>query len=322
MRLVFFGSGSFAVPSLQALFDHGHDMACVVTQPDRPGGRGLVPKPPPVKIRALDLGLLVTQPENVRSRELVDRLRAFTPDVQVVAAYGRILPPAIFDLPLLGTINVHASLLPLYRGAAPIQWAIARGESETGVTIMRIEEGLDTGPIYLSACTPIDEDETYSNLEPRLARLGADLLARVLPQIESGRLRPVPQDHARATLAPMLSKKDSYLDWSRPAEELARRIRAFHPWPGSTIFHGSRPIRVISARSMPPSAPCKDDAGTIVAIDREGMVVVCGEGSRLHILALQPESRRAMSAAAFAAGARLKPGFRFNLGRFSIPNRS
>jgi methionyl-tRNA formyltransferase len=319
MRLVFFGGGSFAVPSLQALRERGHDIRCVVTQPDRPSGRGLTSKPSPVKSCALDLGLLVLHPESIRSQDFVDRLRSIAPDAQVVAAFGRILPATVFELPPLGTLNVHASLLPCYRGAAPIQWAIALGENETGVTIMRIDEGMDTGPIYLSSSTPIGEHETTADLEPRLARLGADLLVRVLSEIESGCLLPVPQDHSRATLAPALRKQDSILDWSRPAEELARRIRAFHPWPGSTIFQGQRTIRILRASATTPG---KGVPGTIVALDREGIIVACGNETRLHIHDVQPESRRAMSAAAFASGARLKPGFRFEVDCMGVPRRS
>jgi methionyl-tRNA formyltransferase len=322
VRVVFYGSGLFAVPSLQALHDHDYDIKCVVTQPDRPSGRGLVPKSSSVKVRALELDLPVIQPESVRSQEFVDRVRSFAPDVQVVASFGRILPPSVFELPPLGTLNVHASLLPLFRGAAPIQWAIAQGESETGVTIMRVDEGLDTGPIYLSARISIGENETSSDLEPRLARLGADLLVRVLVEIESGRLKSATQDHSRATLAPALRKEDSILDWNRSAEDLARRIRAFHPWPGSTTFQGDRALRIIRAHVATQTVPGEGEPGTIVAFDREGFVVACGGGSKLRIHQVQPESRRPMSAAAYAAGARLKPGFRFSTDHVSRQSRS
>jgi len=224
-------------------------------------------------------------------------------------AYGQILPRAVIELPRRGTINVHASLLPRYRGAAPIQWAIAAGEAETGVTTMQIDEGLDTGPVLLSRATSIAPDETAADLERRLARLGATLLIETFRAIEDGSVQPVPQDPARATSAPVLRKEDGRIDWGRRAEEIERRVRAFQPWPGSTTTLGGRALKVLRARPAPagPGEP-----GVIVFIEPAGVVVACGEGTRLVLEEMQPESRRPMSGVAFAAGARLERGARFD----------
>ncbi len=230
--------------------------------------------------------------------------------MQIVVAYGQILPRAVIDLPPHGTINVHASLLPLYRGAAPIQWAIVRGETETGVTTMLIDEGLDTGPTLLSRTTPIGADETAADLEPRLARLGAQVLLDTLRAVEAGTLKPVPQDAARATLAPIIAKEEGRLDWTMPATALGRRVRGFHPWPGTTASLRGRALKVLAARAEGSEAAA--EPGTIVALRPEGFLVACGDGSALLVTRVQPESRRPMAADAFAAGARLGPGARFD----------
>ncbi|HET8647193.1 MAG TPA: methionyl-tRNA formyltransferase, partial [Vicinamibacteria bacterium] len=234
MRIVFLGSGAFAIPSLQALLAAGHEVAAVVSQPDREKGRGLQPAPPPLKTAALERGLPVLQPRRVREPEAQAALRALGPELQVVAAYGQILPPSVIDIAPRGTVNVHGSLLPRYRGAAPVQWAIAHGETETGVTTMMIDAGLDTGAILLSRSTPIGEEETAPELEARLAQMGGALLVETIAGLERGTVHPVPQDHQRATLAPLLQKEDGRVDWTWPAAVIARRIRAFQPWPGTT----------------------------------------------------------------------------------------
>jgi len=307
MRVVFLGSGSFAIPSLEALLEAGHDVAAVVTQPDREKGRGRALAPPPLKPVASARGLKILQPRRVREPEAVAALKALAPEIQVVVAYGQILPRSVIDVAPRGTVNVHASLLPRYRGAAPVQWAIVNGETETGVTTMLIDEGLDTGPILLAETTAIGDEETADVLESRLAVQGADLLLRTLTGLERNRIAPRPQDAARATLAPLIKKEDGLIDWSRSAEAIARRVRGFHPWPGAhTSWHG-RGLRILRARAAAGGAGAP---GTVLAIDRDGLVVAAGEDTTVRLIEVQPESRKPMPAAAFAAGARLAPGER------------
>jgi len=307
MRVVFLGSGSFAIPSLGALLEAGHDVAAVVTQPDREKGRGRALSPPPLKPVAAARGLKILQPRRVREPESVAALKALAPDVQVVVAYGQILPRSVIDVAPCGTVNVHASLLPRYRGAAPVQWAIVNGETETGVTTMLIDEGLDTGPALLAEATPIGAEETAGALESRLAVMGAALLVRTLKGLEQGTVVPRPQDAARATLAPLIKKEDGLIDWNMSGEALARRVRGFHPWPGAhTSWHG-RGLRVLRARA---EAGRGGAPGTLLAVDRDGLVVAAGEDTAFRLIEVQPESRTPMPAAAFAAGARLTPGER------------
>lgn len=307
MRVVFLGSGSFAIPSLEALLAAGHDVAAVVTQPDREKGRGRALSPPPLKPVAAARGLKVLQPRRVREPDSVAALEALAPEIQVVVAYGQILPRRVIDVAPRGTVNVHASLLPRYRGAAPVQWAIVNGEVETGVTTMLIDEGLDTGPLLLADTTPIDADETADVLEARLALIGGDLLVRTLKGLEAGSVVPRPQDAARVTLAPLIKKEDGRIDWTLGAEGLARRVRGFHPWPGAHTTARGRSLRVLRARA---EAGGNQPPGTLLAADRDGLVVAAGDGTALRLLEVQPESRTPMPAAAFAAGARLVPGER------------
>ena len=309
MRLAFLGTGRFAVPSLEAVLDAGHDVAALVTQPDRERGRGRELLPPPTKLVALARGLKVQQPRRIRLPEAVDALAALAPDILVVVAYGQILPPAVLGLAPRGAVNVHASLLPLYRGAAPIQWAVARGERETGVTTMQLDEGLDTGPILLARATPIGPDETAGELQERLAALGATLLLETLAGLAAHRLEPRPQDHARATLAPILRKEDGRLDWSLAARELGWRVRGFHPWPGMTAAWQGRGLKLLRVAE---ALPGPGEPGQVLAVEAQGVVVGCGGGSRLRLVEVQPESRRAMPAGAWAAGARVRPGDRFD----------
>jgi methionyl-tRNA formyltransferase len=308
VRIVFMGSGSFAIPSLEALITAGHDVVAVVTQPDKEKGRGRELAPPPVKPMALARGLTVLQPRRIKLPEAQDELRRLAPELQVVVAYGQILPGTVIDIPARGTVNVHSSLLPRYRGAAPIQWAIVNGETETGVTTMLIDEGLDTGPLLLSRATPIGPEETAPELEARLARLGAGLLLETIDGLVSGALSPQPQDHTRATMAPIIEKEQGRLDFHLPAAAIDCRVRGFFPWPGTVTTHEGRPLKILRARPLPETG--SENAGTIVAVDRDGLVVACGQGTRLRVLEVQPESRKAMPAAAFAAGARLTAGAR------------
>ncbi len=309
MRLAFLGTGRFAVPCLEAVLDAGHDVVALVTQPDRESGRGRELAPPPTKLAALARGLAVQQPRRIRLPEAVEALAALAPEILVVVAYGQILPPAVLGLAPRGAVNVHASLLPLYRGAAPIQWAVARGESETGVTTMQLDEGLDTGPILLARATPIGPEETAGELQERLAALGATLLLETLAGLAADRLQPRPQDHARATLAPILRKEDGRVDWRLTAREVGWRVRGFHPWPGMTATWQGRGLKLLRVAE---ALPGPGEPGQVLAVEAQGVLVGCGGGSRLRLVEVQPESRRAMPAGAWAAGARVRPGDRFD----------
>ena len=310
MRIVFLGSGAFVIPCFEELLDSGHDVAALVTQPDRQKGRGKALAPPPLKPVAEARGVPVLQPRRVRDEEAQAQLRRLAPQLQVVVAFGQILPRSVIDIAPRGTVNVHASLLPRLRGAAPIQWAIAGGETITGVSTMLIDEGLDTGPVLLQRTLTIGAEETSAELEPRMARLGADVLAETVRGLADGLLDPTPQDHEQATLAPLLKKEDGRLDWGRSARDLDCRIRGVHPWPGTFTSLGGRMLKVRRARPVEPAGDAGGEPGTVVGLGAEGLVVACGEESRLLLVEVQPESRRAMDAAAFAAGARLRPGDR------------
>jgi methionyl-tRNA formyltransferase len=308
MRILFLGSGAFAIPCFEALLDGGHEVAALVTQPDKEKGRGRELAPPPLKPVAERRGVPLLQPRRIKEPGLQDELRRLAPELQVVVAYGQILPRSVIDIAPRGTVNVHASLLPRLRGAAPVQWAIANGDTETGVTTMLIDEGLDTGPTLLARMTAIGPEETAADLEPRLARLGALVLMDTIAGLDEGTITPKAQDHSLASLAPMLSKEDGRLDWTRPAAALACRTRGFHPWPGTwTSFDGTL-VKVLRARL---EAPGPGAPGEVAAVDRDGIIVGCAEGTRLRLLEVQAESRKAMAASAFAAGARLTPGARF-----------
>jgi len=312
MRVVFFGTAELACASLEALAAApAVSLLGVVTQPDRPRGRDLRLQHAPVKASALRLGLPVLQPEKCRHSDFIQQIQSLRPDVGVVVAYGQILPPALLGIPLHGCVNVHASLLPKYRGAAPIQWAILNDESETGVTIMRIDAGLDTGPILATEATPIRADDNARTLHDRLARCGADLLVRTLPEPVSGRLEPRPQPEEGATYARKITKEDGRLDWNRPARELWNRVRGLTPWPGTHTHLRSDPkpmLLKIHEASVRPEV--RGAAGEILAADRAGIVVACGEGA-LCLTAVQREGGRRLTAAEFLAGHPLRPGHRF-----------
>ncbi len=308
MRLSFMGTPAFALPSLRALVDAGHEICLVVTQPDRPVGRGRRVAPPPVKQAAQELQLPFLQPETLRESAVGAALRAVQPDAIVVVAYGQLLPETILSLPAHGCLNLHASLLPKHRGPAPIPWAIIRGESVTGITIMRIEGRLDAGPMLLQQAEPIRPRDTAGTLAERLAVLGAELLCRALDQVARGTDHLIPQDERLASYAPKLTPEDTHLDWARDAQALDALIRGLLPEPGAvTRFRGQR-VKVLEAyvedaADAPP--------GTVLATDSsKGVLVATGQGG-LRLTRVQPENRRAMGAAEFARGYRVRPGDAF-----------
>jgi len=309
-RTIFFGSPEFAVPSL-ARVAADTDLLAVVTQPDRPAGRGQGLAEPAVKraARAHDPALPILQPEKIRTPEFEATLRAFAADLFIVVAYGRILPQGLLDLPARGPINVHASLLPRLRGAAPIQWSIINGDSEAGVSIMRMEAGLDTGPVCAQASMPIQDDDTGESLARRLAVLGAELLAAQLPRLASGEATFTPQDDARATLAPILRKEDGRLDFTQPARAVSARARGVDPWPGATAMLDGQVVKLFGPR--PPDANAASGApGTVIAIDAAGLAIACGDRA-LTFAELQLPGRKRLPAAAVAAGRAISVGARF-----------
>ncbi|MBI3678817.1 MAG: methionyl-tRNA formyltransferase [Acidobacteria bacterium] len=302
MRLVFLGTPRFAVPSLEAIVRAGHDVAAALTQPDRPKGRGQQLAAPPVKETALALGLPVHQPERVKGQEIIELLAGLRADAMVVVGYGQILPQAMIDLAPLGIINVHASLLPKYRGAAPVQWAIANGETVTGVTTMRIDAGLDTGDILLQQSTPIGSEEDALELGRRLSIQGADLLVETLDGLARDAIRPRPQNHQEATRAPLLKKEDGLIDWSMPARAIHCRVRGFLPWPGCyTIFRGHR-LHIWKARVW--SEPAAQPAGRLIP-HGQTLLASCGDDASLELVEVQLEGRNRIPAAAFLNGQRL-----------------
>ena len=297
-RIVFMGTPEFALPTLERLIEH-YPVVGVVTQPDRPAGRGRALVMPPVKELALAEGIPVYQPEKVRAVEALERIRAWAPDVIVVAAYGQIIPKAILDLPPHGILNVHASLLPRWRGASPIQGALLAGDKVTGVTIIKLDEGLDTGPILAQRETPIGADETAGEMERRLARLGADLLMEVLPPYLSGQLQPRPQPTEGVTVTRRLRKSAARLDWHRSAVELHNQVRAFSPEPGAYTFWGKKRLKIL--RSQIVDRPCSGEEPGRVMMWRDLPAVVTGDGC-LALVQLQMAGKRPMDGASFVRG--------------------
>lgn len=304
LNLVFCGTPRFAVPTLEKLVVAGFSVSQVVTQPDKPRGRKLELAPSPVKARALELGLPVTQPETIKNdEEFRSLLTRINPDAIIVVGYGRIIPQWMIELPRLGNINLHASLLPKYRGAAPIQWAIANGESVIGVTTMLIDAGLDTGDILLQQEVRIAPEDTAESLAPRLASIGADLMVVTLRGLEAGTVHPQPQDNKKATLAPILRKEDGRIDFCRTAQQILNRLRAFQPWPGAfTTFRGKN-LNVWAAKLA-----SKHLAESELAVDGERLFVGCGENTSLELLEMQPEGKKRMTARDFMHGYRPQTG--------------
>ena len=308
MKIVFMGTPQAAVPTLRRCLEDGHEVVAVWTQPDRPAGRGNKVSFSPVKEFAVAHGLSVFQPARIKNDEAKQLFASHDADVAVVVAYGRILPEEFLRAPRRGCINVHFSLLPLYRGAAPANWAIVNGETETGVTTMFIEPSLDTGPILLQQKTPIGEKETAPELMQRLAEIGAELLSETLARLHD--LTPRPQHDADATFAPVLKKEDGLIDWSQSAFEIERRIRGFQPWPNAYTSFNSKGLTIWSAE---PSTSTNASAapGEIIAVHRDELVVSCGDQTTLRLIEVQPESRKRITVREFISGARLKVGDRF-----------
>lgn len=304
LNLVFCGTPGFAVPTLAALVEVGFRVPLVVTQPDRPRDRGMELAASPVKQEAVRLGLPVNQPERIKNNEgFRSQLLAIQPDAIIVVGYGRIIPQWMIDLPRLGNINLHGSLLPKYRGAAPIQWAIARGESVTGVTTMRIDSGLDTGDILLQQEVPIKPQETALTLGRQLAVIGAALMVRTLQESVTGTVQPRPQDDSRATLAAILKKEDGRIDFARTAIEIFNRLRGFQPWPGAfTTFRG-KTLNIWHARTVERSA-----APGELLVDAESMIAGCADNTAIEFLEVQPEGKKRMPAKAFIQGHRPQSG--------------
>ncbi len=300
MRLVFMGTPMFAVPSLKALVESGHEVVGVFTQPDKPKNRGMKLQPTPVKEYAITENIPVYQPEKLRDGQAMSILRQLSPELIVVAAYGKILPVDILELPALGSVNVHSSLLPKYRGAAPINWAILNGEEETGVTIMYMAQGLDTGDIIAQEATPIDLNEDAASLHDRLAQLGAGLLVRTLEQLEQGTAPRTVQDDAQSSYAPMLSKEMSPMDWTKSARQLHDQVRGLVPWPSATAVIDGVRCKIWATTltgEQTDRAP-----GAVVQADKHGLKVACGDRQVLQIDELQPDGKKRMAATAFLMG--------------------
>jgi len=304
MRVLFYGTPRFALPTLDALLA-AHEVVAVVTQPDRPAGRGRRVAPPPVKERAVAAGIPVLQPERLRDPRWLDPLRGVRADVAVVVAFGQILPRAVLEVPARGSINVHASLLPKYRGAAPIAWALIRGEAETGVTTFQMDEGMDTGPILLSERTSIRPGETAGELADRLSVMGARVLIETLARL--GTLSPIPQRDAEATLAPRLRKVDGWLDWREPAPAIVGRVHGYNPWPGAATEAPAGRLTIWRARAV-AGDPDGGTPGTLV--EAGGSVVVTAGVGAVEPTLVQPESRRPVTWPEYLRGARLRAGDR------------
>lgn len=307
MRIVFFGSPPAALPSFQRLLQAGHAVELAVTQPDKPAGRGKAVAPPPVKEFALTRGIPVFQPEKIRRDEkAIEVIRKISPDVNVVVAYGQIIPGSIIYLPRFRSINVHFSLLPKYRGAAPVEWAILNGETKTGVTIFELNEKMDEGDILAVEEVDILPRETAPELEARLARLGAELLVKTLDQIDH--LPRSAQDHTRASSAPRLRKEDGKIDWTKDALTVERMVRAFSGWPGVfTTFRGQR-ILIRAGKKINQAAASGFVPGQVIEIKKEGLVIGCSQGSLFLVERLQRENKKEMEASAFLRGLRIEPG--------------
>jgi methionyl-tRNA formyltransferase len=306
MRLIFFGTPEFAVPALDALINSEHEILAVVTQPDRRSGRGQHLSLPPAKEKAQSAGLTVLQPDKVRGSAFLDALKKLNPEVIVTAAYGQLLPFDIIHLPKFGCINIHASLLPKYRGAAPINWAIINGEKVAGITMMLMDEGMDTGPILLQHEEAIRNDDTAGTLSQRLSLIGAEALLNTLDMLKNGLLHPMPQS-GYASCAPMLKKADGLIKWYIPADNICNFIRGLNPWPGAYTFLEGKRVKILKAMA----AEGGGDAGVIFSVKKDELLVGTGNGM-LSLIEVQPEGKHVMDISLFIQGRRLREGMRFN----------
>ncbi len=309
MRVVFMGTPEFAVPCLRALHDAGYEIPAVVSQPDRPHGRGLQVVPTPVAGLAREIGLPVLQPAKVNDAAVLEDLRALAPDVIVVVAFGQILRPALLEIPRIGCVNVHASLLPRHRGGSPVQHTLLAGDPVTGVTTMLMDPGMDTGPILLQEETPVEPEDTTGTLLERLSHLGAGLLLRTLPPLAEGRLQPILQDSSQASYAPNLKREDARVDWASPAERIRNQVRAFSPRPGAWAMIRDREIKLWRVTTAP--APENASPGQVLAVDTQGVLVAAGQGA-LWLEEVQEAGKARMPGEVFARGARLAPGEQFS----------
>lgn len=304
MKIIFMGTPDFAVPSLNALLISKKDVAAVVTQPDKPSGRGKKLTPPAVKVLALNSGVKVLQPERIKDEAFVNKIREINPDVIVVAAYGKILPAKILHLPKYGCINIHASLLPKYRGAAPINWAIINGEKETGITIMQMDEGLDTGGILLQKGIEITKEDTAGTLSNKLSKIGAGLLIEGLSAIEKGGIKAIPQDNSKSSYAPMLKKEDGQIDWTKGAEDIYNMVRGMDPWPGAFTYYKGELWKVWKVRHGDTG---KGRPGEILTADKDRIDVV-SKDSVISILEIQPANKKRMPVSDFLRGNKIEKG--------------
>jgi methionyl-tRNA formyltransferase len=307
MNLIFCGTPQFAIPTLKKLIAEGHTVELVVCQPDEPSGRGHELKSPPIKQLAQEHGIPVYQPAKLKDPATQEFLSKYHPDAIVVVAYGRIIPPWMIALPRLGCINLHASLLPKYRGAGPIQWTIINGEKTTGVTTMKIDPGMDTGDTLLICEEPIREDDTTETLSERLSMKGANLMIETLDGLERGAITPRPQDHSQATLAPMLKKEDGRIDWNMTAQTIGWRVRGLRPWPGAYSTFRGKNFHIWAAQGGASPTPGQNEPGTLGA-ESGKLFVTCGQGSRLELKEVQLEGRKRLAAHDFLNGVHLAPG--------------
>lgn len=310
-RILFMGTPDFAVPSLQALVEQAYPIVGVVTQPDRPRGRKQVLTPPPVKSAALSYGIPVFQPEKLRDPASLEEILSLKPDLVVTAAYGQLLPSTLLEAPRWGCINVHASLLPKYRGGAPIHHALINGEKETGVTIMYMVERLDAGDILAQRSIPIEETDHVGSLHDKLSRLGAELLNETIPALLAGEIRPVPQDESLVTYAPNIRREDERIDWSQPARVIFNRVRGLHPWPVAFTMCQGKPLKIWWVEAT--DIRHEEKPGTVLSVGDDGITVAAGEGA-VVVKELQPSGKKRMTAAQFVRGRNLEPGERLGDG--------
>lgn len=307
MRIVFFGTPSTALPSLKKILESGHRVELIITQQDKPMGRGRKVRPSAVKSFAISHGIPCYEPAKIKKdTEAVERIKAVKPDLNVVVAYGQIIPPSIFDLPRYKSINLHFSLLPLYRGASPVQWALLRGETKTGVTVFLLNERMDEGDILSQEEVEILPGECAGELESRLAQIGAELLAKTISNID--RIHPTPQDHSQATYAPKLRKEDGRIDWKKDALAIERQVRAFNPWPSAFTFLRQKRIKILKGKRKQAVVSKAFPPGRIHDIKKEGIEVVCGEESLFLIEEMQSEGKKPMTAFAYSLGTKTRPG--------------